>query len=219
MTAMMRVLIFLAVFLVSPATAHNKSLSFSQWMWNGRTIDVSFTLPARNITILPNAIRAPTLAQALGPHLDTHIGAKQVTSPCRQKAPFRELPAQKGYIKMATTFACPSNADNLTITINTLFDLAGSHVHFARVIRTANDVGGTELLFTANQREFTLSTDRGGALIARSGFLQTLSNYFRHGVTHILSGIDHLAFLMCLILLAPTYRRLIVLVLSSRSAR
>ena len=197
---------------ISSAAAHTKSLSFSQILWQGRVAEVQFTVPARDVTLLPSAARMPSLGAALGPHLDTHIRVQQITAPCAQQAPFESRPAQRGYVKMTARYVCPSDAANLTLSIDAFFNLAGGHVHFARILNAANDMGGTELLFTANRRAFTLSTDRDGTPILRHRFVQSFNNYFRHGVVHILSGLDHLAFLACLILLAPGTRRLLLAV-------
>jgi hypothetical protein len=43
----------LAMVALTPSMAHNKSLSFSDWFWDGKTLQVSFTAPARDVTLLP----------------------------------------------------------------------------------------------------------------------------------------------------------------------
>lgn len=209
----MRLIVFaLAALLVAPAAAHNKSISFSQWVWQGRTVELAFTVPARDVTLLPAAADATSLDEALGPHLDQHIRVRQITAPCQQQGAFVAVPAQTGYVKMTARYVCFSNVANLTVENNAFFDLAGSHVHFARMVRELGGAGGTEVLFTANQREFTFSADRNGAMAARSSFVQTFTNYFWLGVSHILTGIDHLAFLGCLLLLATSRRHALILV-------
>ena len=212
-----RYIFFLMIFcgLSAPALAHNKSLSFSQFFWQGRNIEVIFSVPARDVTLLPNAKQSTAphiLAQILGQHLNKAIKLKQIAAPCQQQSLFQPLPAQAGYIRVMANYICFSNASNLTITNNAFFDSAGSHVHFARIILQADSPGGEEILFTATQREYTLSTQRDGSIRARSSFVQGFGNYFRHGVVHILSGADHLAFLMCLLLIATSRRHALVLI-------
>ena len=43
------------------AHAHNKSISFSDWLWNGRDVEVIFTVSARDITFCRKQRAVPTL--------------------------------------------------------------------------------------------------------------------------------------------------------------
>ena len=73
----------LLVGLLSPSAAHNKSLSFSDWFWDGRDLHVSFTAPARDVTLLPEVLTSQGLAQALSLHVEKHMRLQQANSRCR----------------------------------------------------------------------------------------------------------------------------------------
>ena len=52
-------LAFLILFLISfPINAHQLSRSFSKWEINDKNVEVSFTVPARQVTLLP-AVEGP----------------------------------------------------------------------------------------------------------------------------------------------------------------
>ena len=64
------------------AHAHNKSISFSDWLWNGRDVEVIFTVSARDITFLPQTARSTKLDTALGNHLQDRLELLQINTPC-----------------------------------------------------------------------------------------------------------------------------------------
>ena len=206
---------FVLAVLGGGALAHNKSLSFSQFFWQGQIIKVIFSLPARDVTLLP-ASAEQKLPQILAQHLDKTLQLHQAATPCQQQNRFHPLAARDGYIRVMATYRCADDSTDISITNNAFFDIAGSHVHFARIILDANKAGSAELLFTASQRQYKVTRQRDGRPTTRQGthssFAQSFINYFQLGVTHILSGVDHLAFLLCLLLIAASHRHALVLI-------
>jgi hypothetical protein len=91
------------------------------------------------------------------------------------------------------------------LEISTFFEVASSHVHFARV----RIDGGPpiEHLLTSAHREVALTSSddatRPGASFAA---------YLRLGVEHILEGFDHLAFLLALLILLRRLRDVVFVV-------
>ncbi|MBL6783659.1 MAG: hypothetical protein ISQ24_01250, partial [PS1 clade bacterium] len=78
----------LAMVALTPSMAHNKSLSFSDWFWDGKALQVSFTAPARDVTLLPEVVTSQNLAQALSIHVEKHLRLVQVNTPCRLERGF-----------------------------------------------------------------------------------------------------------------------------------
>ena len=80
---------FLVLFclLSGTAHAHNKSISFSDWLWNGRDVEVIFTVSARDITFLPQTARSTDLVSALGNHLQDRFELRQINTPCTLSEP------------------------------------------------------------------------------------------------------------------------------------
>ena len=68
-------LAFFVLFLISfPINAHQLSRSFSKWEINDKNVEVSFTVPARQVTLLP-AVEGPlsSLDGLLARHLEKHL--------------------------------------------------------------------------------------------------------------------------------------------------
>ena len=195
------------------AHAHNKSISFSDWLWNGRDIEVIFTVAARDITFLPQTARSTNLASALGNHLTDKFELRQINTACTVSKPFDSRPARAGYVRMQATFRCLSENAALQVTNNVFFDMIRTHTHLARIqIGPRRTMQGQEVLFTTNERTFRLNPMAEQKFAPRQDFFEALGRYFRLGVEHIATGIDHLAFVLCLVLLATSVRRLLILV-------
>ena len=206
---------FLVLFclLSGTAHAHNKSISFSDWLWNGRDIEVIFTVAARDITFLPQTARSTDLASALGNHLQDKFELRQINTACTVSEPFDARPARAGYVRMQATFRCLSENAALQVTNNVFFDMIRTHIHLARIqIGPRRTMQGQEVFFTTNERTFSLNPMAEQKFAPRQNFFEALGRYFRLGVEHIATGIDHLAFVLCLVLLATSVRRLLILV-------
>lgn len=203
----------LLILVNGPAAAHNKSLSFSEWVWAGKTLSVSFTTPARDVTLLPELAEAQDLSAALAAHVSAHLKLIQINTPCRLDAAFEKRAARTGYIRVEGRFICFNEAARITLHNHAFFNIASSHVHFARITMAGSRlVDSNEILFTATQRNRTISPGANGTVEVTSDALETFENYLGLGITHILTGYDHLAFVACLILIARTRRRAIYLV-------
>ena len=201
------------VFCIAPAAAHNKSLSFSDWLWQDNTLQLSFTIPRRDATLLPDVRTAASVHDAVATHLMAHIEVRQNEQACRRTQPYEAAPAQANYIKLQTRFQCVDAQAPITLRNHAFFNIARSHVHFARlrlVSQTLQD--SEEFLFTASQRQHHISRTQTGSLVRQTSFGAALASYIGLGVRHILTGIDHLAFVLCLLLLARSRRHALVLV-------
>ena len=89
----------------------------------------------------------------------------------------------------------------MAIETDAFFDLAPSHVHYARIRGGTGAVA--EYLFTDAERRHTVSAEDS---VEPSGEAASFGAYLRLGVEHILAGIDHLAFLAALLLLCRRLR-------------
>lgn len=193
------------------AAAHNKSLSFSQWHWSGQAVKLVFTVPQRDVTLLPMVGRGASLSDALAVHLNRAIELSQLDSKCRLTAQYRRVAAREGYLRLEAQFTCYSAEAPIKVTQNAFFNLATSHVHFARFRLDDEKTGGAEVLFTTGQRVYELTRSAEGAR-ARGYTGNVLASYVWLGMGHILVGIDHLAFLLCLLILARSTRQAVFLV-------
>jgi hypothetical protein len=210
MTMAFRLFAFLALAatVLSPSLAHNKSLSFADWFWDGNRLHVSFTAPARDVTLLPEVLTAQNLAQALSLHVEKNIRLVQVNTPCALEQAFEPAPAHEGYVRVTARYQCFNDTTPIEMHNHAFFNLARSHVHFARVsLQEKPELNGTEILFTATQRMHRITPGSEGRIETGVGFGEIFSSHFRLGIEHIITGYDHLAFVFCLLLIGGTRRQ------------
>lgn len=205
--------VFLIAAFLTPVQAHNKSLSFSEWIWDGDFLTVSFTAPARDVTLLSEIALAEDLSDALAMHVSRHLKLQQVNTPCRLDRAFTKSAAHDGYIRVSGRYQCYDADTTIQIENHAFFNLARSHVHFARLSLSANNrQSATEILFTATQRSHLIAPNKDGRIARETKFGAAVSSHFELGVEHILTGIDHLAFVFCLLLIGGTRRETLWLI-------
>lgn len=210
-----RLLFCLVLLALAPlaAAAHSKSISFSDWQWAGKSLSVNFTTTARDVTLLPEVQQADNLSDALAAHVTKHMRLVQINTPCRLRTPFAPADARDGYIRVSGQFECFDEEAVIRIENHAFFNLARSHVHFARLgLADEALADSTEILFTATQRNHFVKPGADGRLQQQGSAGETLRAYFALGVIHILTGYDHLAFVVCILLLAASRRQAIWLV-------
>lgn len=179
------------------ADAHTRSESHGAWRIDGRSVHLSFAMSDGEAQrIVPSASR-PSDA-ALIRYLAANEKATAGDRPCRTAVPPRATVAAAGYRRIAFSFHCPS-AEGIVLHSDAFFDLVPTHVTIAQ-IRTGAD-GFAEQLFDRDHR--SIAIDNGGALEG-AGFLA----FVRMGIAHIFTGIDHMSFLVGLVLISRRLRDL-----------
>jgi hypothetical protein len=114
------------------------------------------------------------------------------------------LLAATGYRRSEFVFDCPNDED-LILRFDAFLDLIPSHIDFAQIQFADGDV--VEKLFTQDSSRFDLSESQGGKLKS-AGFLE----FVKMGVMHIFTGLDHMSFLLGLVLISRRLRDLIFVV-------
>ena len=205
--------VFLVAMAPADASAHTRSQSYSTWNINDAgQVRLSFSVLSREATRLA-ALEGNyrDLDDLLQSHLAATIGVQADGEACVPMGAPQGLPARDGHLRMEWAFECPPQKA-LELSIRSFFDLAPSHVHFARV-RSAAGVP-VEYLFTDSQRQHVMLGSAGGTPTAtetQSGGA-TFASYVALGVAHILEGLDHIAFLLALLLLSRNLRDVIFMV-------
>lgn len=213
-----RCLAILALMLWASGTAADpQSKSYSTWQVDSTSLRGSFTIATREVTRLPAAQASAGLEQALLQHLAAAISVEGNGRHC-ERQPLQNERAQPGYLRVTLGWACEpaamthSDLAPLQLRIEALQAAAPSHIHFAR-FRLAN--GATfERLYSRHQPvqavPLTLQATNDAALpeAAQSTFL----TYISFGFEHILIGLDHIAFLLTLLLLAQRLRDILFIV-------
>jgi hypothetical protein len=183
-----------AFVLATPAAAHTRSQSYSSWIAQGKTLTGVFQVGAQRVTQLGEDATFDTLDALLASHLAQTVSVTQRGVVCPATAP-RPLAAAQGDIRVELAFHCArALAESpTTVVIGAFFEVSPSHVHYARVARAGGQA--QEVLATARSHKFAAG---GSASVAPTD----LAAFFRLGLGHVLSGIDHLAFILALALLA-----------------
>ena len=96
--------------------------------------------------------------------------------------------------------------NNLEISFQTFFEQDPTHNHIATF--TINSIRVPEKIFTNSDRIWTEANKDSDS----SSSIQSFYDYVNLGFNHILTGYDHLAFLLALLLLNLNFRRLILII-------
>lgn len=184
------------------AGAHTRSESYSHWHQTANTLTGVVTVPLREVMLLyqgdkldlppPEALQKALLET-------TFVAAPD--SPCKHNGA-SILQAASGFVRVELRFDCEAEAAT-RITYRALFDVAPSHVHYAKLHRDGNFLAETLITDSAD-------TWNIGALDATA--VHSLGAFMLLGVEHIAGGVDHIAFLVGLLLIAGSLRRSIVAV-------
>lgn len=178
--------------LAFPAAAHTRSESFSAWRLDGSSLTGRFEVDMVRATQL---VAMPDEADALGGVLARHLGetvsVAQGEDICAARMP-QPLAAEAGRLRVELRFDCPAKLATrpATLRVAAFRAVSPDHVHYAVI-------GDRETLFTGARDTVGIGRQLAEAPDGIAGFA-------RLGLAHVLSGADHLAFLLALALLAET---------------
>jgi hypothetical protein len=200
------IVVFVPLVFCIKAEAHNRSQSFSSWVIDGDVIKVVFTVKAREITRLPPLEgKIKSLNNLLISHLKNSISVDSGGQSCQGLRNPISLPAATGFVRAAWTFNCKSEGSR-TLQIDSFFPIASSHVHYAQV--AYGEEMPEQYLFTDNQRSHVVSHFSSHIKTFNHAFMQ----YAELGMKHIFSGLDHIVFLLALMLVFRHFREVIWMV-------
>jgi hypothetical protein len=192
----------LALMVPAYAAAHQKSVSYSKWT----LLDDGAVAQARvrwlELTSVPEALgdaAAEVDREQVLAYLQERLTLETDGQVCRPREGSEVwLPSDPGWIRVEWRVECEGAPERLR---SRLFTTLANHVHLATVFRP-------------DPFDVVISPTAPAAEIAGDGegVTRGVADYFRLGVEHILTGWDHLAFLLLLIVVAPRVRDLAVLV-------
>ena len=196
-------LIALMLFWAAAASADPQSRSYSRWSAAEGQVEAVFGIAAREVTRLPSSRDNPDLAQVLRSYLDQHLHIAASGTACHYLGN-NSGQASAGYLRVTARWQCPSDTRRLDIRITAWFDEAPGHLHFARFQFAGMD--DFERIFTRRMLHHLVPLAGNDATPASPPRSETLLTYTRFGFEHILAGLDHIAFLLILLILAPRVR-------------
>jgi hypothetical protein len=202
----------------SEARAHTRSSSTSSWeirpgppatarvAVRAPWLDLRAALPeAAGLSPSEGALRPEALA-AVDQYLTQHVQLYAAGLPCRPSGPVVSVPsADPGQLGRAWNLEC-EGSEPLEIRFDGLFEVSSSHLHLARV----QVEGGppVERILVFESRRFPVAIPGSTAPTLGSG----LFDYVRLGVAHIVTGVDHLVFLLALLLAGVSVRQVATIV-------
>ena len=181
-----------------PATAHTGGTTgLATIVVSGQTVQYNLQLPEPAITSqLAEAMHLgqPGVAADYAPLLQavtTRVHIHSDGQACEAAPGTITLPAQPGAIStIILNFAC-AHAPKELVVRDDLFDALGADYHaIANIVWSA---GSQQFVFEPGARELRLALSTGEAS-------RGIGSFFLLGIEHILTGYDHLLFLLALIL-------------------
>lgn len=180
-------LLFLGMSLSCTLSAHTRSESFSRWQYAEQTLSLRFTVSAREVTRIPQSPGSQSLQGILVNYLDNHIVVQGTESNCKLSDALRPLSARPGFLQIEAVWRC--SEPPTALGIHAFFDLAAEHSHFASF---ESPRGMSQRLMTGEDQVWLLVSETPD-----SAFMDFVVLGFRH----ITSGLDHVVFLLALLLI------------------
>ena len=194
MTRILRLAAAISVFLclATDAAAHTRSESYSHWYQSDGTISATITIPLREVMLLYQAgDGAVPPAELFRDELVAKTRVSSTSGICGGTA-VNILQAASGFVRVEMQFDCGAAAA-ADIHYRALFDAAPSHVHYAKLHRDGSLRSETLLTDTSD-------TWNIGDISDASSY--SFTSFLAIGTEHIAGGIDHIAFLIGMLLIA-----------------
>src|SRR5579863_3542178 len=186
------------------AEAHTRSQSHSVWEIKGDEVDLVMTIPVVEADRVSNDASEPS-DDRLKAYLTERVYPLAGGKRCAVVPPVETLSAAAGFRKFDFTFKC-STPNDLQVHSAAFFDLVPSHTNFAQV-QNAQTGEFTEQLITSEHRTVDVTGGEGSRLKS-ARFVE----FVRMGMLHIFTGVDHMSFLLGLVLISRRLRDLIFVV-------
>jgi len=183
------------------AGAHTRSESYSHWHLSDTTITGTITIPLREVMLLyQTGDSASPPGELFRDELIAKTRISSASGVCGSSA-VNILQAASGFVRVEMQFDCDA-ATPASIHYRALFDTAPSHVHYAKLHQ---DGLRSETLITDTSDTWNISD------IGDTGSYSFWS-FLAIGIGHISGGIDHIAFLIGMLLIAGSIGRSIIAV-------
>jgi len=204
--------VIILFFLLSPLNAHYFSESFSKWNVVDNKVEANFsllTLESTRIFQVENYQKIMfeenlSETDVFKIYLSQHLKVTSEGKNCSLVDEIKELNSQEGSLNLSLNFKCPSNKE-VKIINNALFNLVQSHIHLARIYIDNNLYTEKALFF--NDQSIDLNEEK-----ENNSFSNSFYKFFSLGLDHILSGYDHLLFILGLLLLVTNLKRLLLVI-------
>ncbi len=200
------------------AYAHGRSTSTSVWEvtrepapgarvvvrvgWN----DVQRAVPGAHASSADALTARADLSAAVDSYLTERFTLLAGGARCEPSGPVRVVPSlDPTHVARAWRVTCRSSGP-LAVRVDGFFDFRPGHFHLARI--SIDGGPALESIFVADRRQVALAPNPAATQAPRSGF----GDYLALGVEHIATGVDHLVFLLALLLMGVSAREVVTIV-------
>jgi HupE / UreJ protein len=199
------VLACLGTVLSAPVCAHTLSESHSSWEISGQTIHLQMIVPDLEAKRLSHSGRDLPSSTELGRYLAAHMGASAGNHKCDLIDGPRGLSSVPGFFRHELVFQCATTKD-IKIHSSAFYDLVSSHTNFARI----QDGQGNffEQLLTVDHQQIEVSGSDSENALQNAGLMK----FVQMGIMHIFTGVDHMSFMLGLVLISRRVRDLLFVV-------
>jgi len=195
--------------LAGSAEAHRRSVSYSTWRPDADGARVHTRVSQLDLSRLGLAFTGTGDARdPIAAYLSERLTLRAGDAPCPLVAPPERRGAPEGWAVYTWRVRCPSSAAR-SIESRILLEVAPSHLHFAQL---EEPDGGSERVLSEAEPRWSLAAVGAAPEPDGAGAGTSFAGYVGLGIEHILTGWDHLAFVLALLLLAGSLREVAVLV-------
>ncbi|QKS01184.1 HupE/UreJ family protein [Sphingomonas sp. CL5.1] len=184
--------------LPSAGLAHTRSESHSNWLVDGSSVHLTFSVSdveARRLT--PD--HRPPNDPALVAYLLPRVGASAAGKQCPLANKPKPVAAATGYRRVEFLYNCPTS-NGIVLSSNAFYDVVPTHVNLAEVQSASGDFAE----YVLNSDDHTIDMDESRGKVAGAGFL----TFVEMGIMHIFTGVDHMSFLLGLVLISKRFKDL-----------
>ena len=193
--------ILLLILFQSESVAHTKSVSYSTWNIQEDQIILNFTVSSREITKLREyQINYPNLNDSLKSHLIQKIHSDQIKS----EPLINVLNTEIGMTGLSLIFDT-NQFEKYIFDMNIFFEEIPGHIHYARINHHMGQM--RTLVLNQNNHEIIIFSELNA--VEEQEWFDSFKQYIGLGFTHILEGIDHLLFLLALLILCKSFKSLV----------
>jgi hypothetical protein len=188
---------------ITPACAHTRSESHSTWLVDGSSVHLTFSVSDLEARRLTTDGRPPNDPQLIA-YLTPRVGASAAGKPCPMIGKARPVAAITGYRRVEFFFDCRS-ADGIVLHDSAFFELVPTHVNLAQIQNAKGDF--VEDVLTTDSQNIDMTKAQGGE-IEGAGFF----TFVKMGIMHIFTGVDHMSFLLGLVLISRRFKDLLFVI-------
>ena len=186
------------IFFSGNVFSHQKSQSYTSW--EGENIDGNF-----EVTVKTKISKSILFSQLQNngykvDTLETYFKNKIYSEGC-SSINLKILRTNTAFFKIKEIFSC--STDKPIFNYNLFFDLNITHLDFSS--QKSNDEKLPDFIISSETKKLNLFVEQSEASMNLSFY-----NFLYFGFLHILSGLDHIAFLLLIIFLCKSYKTLLL---------